>query len=251
MAYEIGILLYGRQPVLEALHSKVPVQRILVAHGVHVTGALAAIHAQAKSHGITIKYVPRKELDRAISANHQGVVAEVAPPTYVSLDTILRVAKEGSADAPPLLLLLDCLQDIQNFGALLRTAEAVGVQGVIIPKRRSVSVTPALYKTSAGAVQYLKIARAPNLVRAMETLQKEGFWIVGLDAAGETSYGQVDLRGPIALVVGTEGKGLSRLVRQRCDLRVRLPMKGQVASLNVAVAGSIMLYEVWRQRQQT
>ncbi len=248
MAHEIASLVYGRHPVLEALRAEVPVQRILIAEGIRSTRPVREIRRRAQGRGVTIQYVPSKTLDQAVRARHQGVVAEVAPFEYAEFTTLL---DENQSGHPPLVLLLDCLQDVQNFGALLRSAEAVGVHGVIIPKRRSVAVTPAVYRTSAGAVQYLKIARVPNLVGAIKVLQGAGLWIVGLDASGETRFEQVNLRGPLALVVGAEGKGLGRLVREQCDLRVKLPMTGRVQSLNAAVAGSVILYEVWRQRQLT
>ncbi|NOZ06543.1 MAG: 23S rRNA (guanosine(2251)-2'-O)-methyltransferase RlmB [Chloroflexi bacterium] len=251
MAHEIAPFLYGRWPVLEALRAGVPMRKIVLAEGVvRSKGSIAELCTQAEAQGVTVQVVPRTELDRAVAANHQGVIAEIAPYQYASLETLVGDL-HTEADPPPLLLMLDCLQDIQNFGSLLRTAEAVGVDGVIIPKRRSASVTPALYKTSAGAVQYLKIARVSNLTRTMTFLKEGGFWIAGLDAEGETEYGRVNLRGPLAIVVGAESQGLSRLVREQCDLRVRLPLRGRVASLNAAVAGSVILYEVWRQRQGT
>lgn len=248
MAYEVASLVYGRHPVLETLRAEVPVRRLLLAEGIRSTGPIREIRRRAQDRGATIQYVPRKTLDQAVRARHQGVVAEVAPYEYAEFTTLLGENRTGH---PPLVLLLDCLQDVQNFGVLLRSAEAVGVHGVIIPKRRSVTVTPAVYRTSAGAVHYLKIARVPNLVGAIKELQRAGLWVVGLDASGETRFDQANLRGPLALVVGSEGKGLGRLVRERCDLRVKLPMAGRVHSLNAAVAGSVILYEVWRQRQLT
>ncbi len=251
MAHEVAPFLYGRWPVLEALRAGVPVRKVVLAEGVgRSKGTVAELCAQAKAQGVTIQVAPRTELDRAVAANHQGVIAEVAPYQYVSLESLLE-GPHTEADPPPLLLMLDCLQDIQNFGSLLRTAEAVGVDGVIIPTRRSASVTPGLYKTSAGAVQHLKIARVSNLTRTMARLKEEGFWIAGLDSGGESEYGRVDLSGPLVIVVGAESQGLSRLVREQCDLRVRFPLRGRVASLNAAVAGSVILYEVWRQRQET
>jgi 23S rRNA (guanosine2251-2'-O)-methyltransferase len=149
----------------------------------------------------------------------------------------------------PIILLLDCLQDPQNFGALIRTAEAVGVSGVVLPKHRSVAVTPAVVNASAGAVEHLLVASVSNLVATMEKLKKEGFWLVGLeDVPGAQRYDQADLNVPLGLVVGNEGTGLGRLVRKTCDFMVRLPMVGQISSLNASIAGSIVLYEAWRQR---
>ncbi|MBF6589549.1 MAG: 23S rRNA (guanosine(2251)-2'-O)-methyltransferase RlmB, partial [Ktedonobacterales bacterium] len=149
---------------------------------------------------------------------------------------------------PPLVVVLDAIQDVQNLGSLIRTAEVVGAHGVIIPEHRAAGLTPAVDKTSAGAVEFLPVARVTNITRAMEDLKKQGLWCIGLDGDAKTTYDQADLKGPIALVVGNEAKGISRLARQHCDVLIRLPMRGHVASLNAAVAGSVALYEIWRQR---
>jgi 23S rRNA (guanosine2251-2'-O)-methyltransferase len=247
VAHEVDTFLFGRRAVLEALRARVPVRQVLVARGVRENKLLTEIRSRATKQGITVRSVDKRALGKVTADGHQGVAAEIAPYRYAELETMLCLPdKKGG---PPLLLMLDCLQDVQNFGSLLRTAEAVGVDGVVIPRHRSVSVTPALYKTSAGAVHYLRIARVPNLSRAIRAAQAAGLWVVGLDTEGETCFDEADLGGPLVVVVGSEGKGLSRLVRERCDLRVRLPMAGHVQSLNAAVAGSIVLYEAWKQRQ--
>lgn len=238
-------ILYGRNAVLEALRAGKPIDRIILAKGARAKGALAEIIALARSRGVPIQRVERRDLDR-IADRHQGVVAEAGVYEYASVDEILTAAKER--EEKPFLLILDCLQDVQNFGSLLRTAEAVGVHGVIIPKRRAVGVTSAVRKASAGAVEHLRIARVTNLARTIAALKERGLWVIGLDMAGERSYDEADLDMPLAVVVGGEGQGISRLVREHCDFLVRLPMRGQVGSLNAAVAGSIVLYEAWRRR---
>lgn len=238
-------ILYGRNAVLEALRAGKPIDRILLAKGTRAKGTLAEIVALARSRGVPIQRVERGDLDR-IADRHQGVAAEAGEYEYASVEEILTTAEERGEK--PFLLILDCLQDIQNFGSLLRTAEAVGVHGVIIPKRRAVGVTAAVRKASAGAVEHLCIAQVANLARTIRALKERGLWVIGLDMAGELTYDEADLDMPLAIVVGGEGQGISRLVRENCDFLVRLPMRGQVSSLNAAVAGSIVLYEALRRR---
>jgi len=196
---------------------------------------------------VPIQRVERRQLDRIGDFKHQGVAAEVSQYPYVELEAIL--AEADQRQETPWLLMLDCLQDPQNFGALLRTAEIIGVHGVVIPKRRAVGITPAVVNSSAGATEHLLVAQVTNLVRTMETLKARGLWIVGLEDVPQAQpHYQSDLTMPLALVVGSEGRGIGRLVRETCDILIRLPMRGSISSLNVAVAGSIALYEVWRQR---
>jgi 23S rRNA (guanosine2251-2'-O)-methyltransferase len=237
--------IYGRNPVLEALRAGQPVKTLLLAEGVRPRGTLAEIVALAEAKGVPLQWVERRELDK-VHPHHQGVVAQVGEYQYAAVEDIMALARERGEK--PLLLILDCLQDVHNFGSLLRTAEAVGAHGVIIPQRRAVRVTAAVRKASAGAVEHLLVARVPNLARTLEGLKGEGLWIIGLDMAALQGYDEVDLDISLALVVGSEGQGLRRLVGERCDLLIRLPMRGQVSSLNAAVAGSIVLYEAWRQR---
>jgi 23S rRNA (guanosine2251-2'-O)-methyltransferase len=236
--------------VLEALLAGRPIRRLLIAGSAHGDGVAQILEA-ARSRGVAVQTVERQRLD-ALTGHHQGVVAEAAPFRYASLEEVLDSASPaGSARhsaATPLILVLDTLQDPQNFGSLLRTAAAVGVQGAIIPEHRAVGVTAAVAKASAGATERLRIARVGNLTRALETLKSAGFWIVGLDARAEKSHLEADLSGPLAVVVGGEGKGVRPLVRQACDFVVKLPMPGQIESLNAAVAGSVLLYEILRQR---
>jgi 23S rRNA (guanosine2251-2'-O)-methyltransferase len=179
-----------------------------------------------------------------MARSHQGVVAEMSEFRYADVDEIL--ARAIQRDEYPLVLALDRIQDVHNLGALIRTAEAVGAHGVIIPQRRAAGVTPAVYKSSAGAVAHLLVARVTNLVRTLKQLQEAGLWIVGLDVGADRDYDEVDWAMPLCLVVGSEGEGLGRLVRETCDFLVRLPMRGRVESLNAAVAGSIVLYTAWR-----
>jgi 23S rRNA (guanosine2251-2'-O)-methyltransferase len=239
-------ILYGRHAVEEALlASRRTIFRVLMAEGAKLPSTSRLMKA-AEASGAPLQWVPRQHLDQIGNVNHQGVAAEVSDYPYLDIDDFLENSKTGT---PPIILVLDCLQDPQNFGALIRTAEAVGVVGVILPRYRSVSVTPAVVNASAGAVEHLKVALVPNLVAAMEKMKKAGFWLAGLeDAPGAQRYDQADFNVALGLVVGSEGQGLGRLVRRTCDYVVRLPMSGQITSLNASIAGSIVLYEAWRQR---
>ena len=248
-------LLYGRNAVLEALRAgRRRARYLVVAEGVREGdrgGVLGAIGAEARRAGLAIREVPRGEIERAApGVNHQGVLLETEAYPYENLDDLL--ARSTAGDRLPLYLALDQLQDPQNVGTLLRTAEAVGVNGVLIPERRAASITPAVVNASSGATEWLQIAPVTNLARALTRLKEAalGLWIAGLEGLPEaTPIDQADLHGALALVVGSEGSGISRLVRAQCDFLVRLPMRGQIASLNAAVAGSIALYAIERQRQ--
>ncbi|MHB1133049.1 MAG: 23S rRNA (guanosine(2251)-2'-O)-methyltransferase RlmB [Chloroflexota bacterium] len=242
-------LIWGRNVVLEALRAGRPLRRLMVALGPPPSGVMVEILGEARAAGISVQRLPREALDRLCGTDrHQGVAAATAARAYATVEDILRAANDRGE--PPLLLALDSLQDPQNFGTLLRTAEAVGAHGVLIPKHRAVGLTATVAKVSAGAVEHLPVAQVTNLVRALEELKGQGLWVVGLDMQGARSFDEQDLAFPLVLVVGNEGKGISRLVRERCDLTVRLPMRGHVDSLNAAVAGSIVLYEAWRQRSR-
>jgi 23S rRNA (guanosine2251-2'-O)-methyltransferase len=211
---------------------------------------LTQVLDQARRVGVPVEVKPRRKLDElANGGNHQGVLALAAPRTYAGIDDMFARAKDRGES--PLLLVLDAIQDVQNLGSLIRTAEAVGAHGVIIPEHRAAGLTPAVDKTSAGAVELLPVARVTNVSRTLQDLQQRGLWCIGLDGAAETDYDHANLTGPIALVVGNEAKGVSRLVRDHCDALVRIPMRGRVGSLNAAVAGSIVLYEILRQRERT
>lgn len=240
-------LLYGRNAVHECLRAgRRTVYKVLLAEGIRESGIIADILDATRGRGIVPQHVERRQLDGLGEVNHQGVAAEVEEYPYSDPEAMLKTAEERGEY--PLLLLLDCLQDPQNFGALLRTAEAVGVHGVIIPKRRAVAVTPAVVNASAGAVEHLLVARETNLVQVMDRLKATDVWVVGLEDVPEAQlYHRADLNIPLALVVGSEGEGMHRLVRERCDFLIRLPMRGRIGSLNASVAGSIALYEIWRQ----
>jgi 23S rRNA (guanosine2251-2'-O)-methyltransferase len=238
--------LYGRRAILEALRAGRMIEEILVAKGARSRGALNELLALAETKGVPVRGAARAELDR-IAREHQGVVARAAEYAYVEIEDLLAVARERGE--PAFLLLLDSVQDPQNFGTLLRTAEAVGAHGVVIAERRAVGVTPAVVKASAGAINHLKIARVTNLPRTIESLKRANVWIVGIENVPEAQeFSKLDYTMPLALVLGSEGEGLSRLVREKCDFLARLPMWGKVSSLNVAVAGSIVLYAVRGQR---
>lgn len=242
-------ILYGRQPVLEVLRAgRRQLFRLLLARELNQAGPVGQILRLAEQRAVPVQLVDRQELDKLGSeAHHQGVAAEVSGYPYEDPARFLTLARQAAED--PLLLLLDHVLDPQNLGSLLRSAEAAGVHGVIIPDRRAASVTPAAVRASAGASEHLHVAQVTNLVRAMEAYKAQGVWMVGLESLPQARlYNQADLRGPLGLVVGSEGQGLARLVRETCDLLIRLPMYGQVASLNAAVAGAIALYEIRRQR---
>lgn len=232
-------LLYGRHAVLEALRAgRRRVRRVYLAENVGQTGIVAEIIAVARLKGCPVAEASRPILERAGPVNHQGVVAEAGTYPYADLDDLLRTASDNDR----LFLALDHLQDVQNLGTLLRTAEAMAVDGVILPERRAAGITPAAVNASAGAVEHMPVALVTNLTQALERLKTAGIWIVGLDnSPGAIPLPEADLTGPLALVVGAEGAGLSRLVRERCDWRLAIPMHGKVASLNAAVAGSIAL----------
>jgi 23S rRNA (guanosine2251-2'-O)-methyltransferase len=244
--------LYGRWPILECLRAgRRGFEQLLLAEGVDEKGVVETIVGVAQERGVNVRRVPRRVIDDlSKNANHQGVALRVGAFPAVELDTILAVPAER--DEKPFLLVLDLLQDPQNVGALLRVADAVGVHGVIMQERRGVDITPAVVSASSGAVEHLNVAVITNLVTAMRRLKEEGIWLVGLDIGPDTqTLDKVDLNIPVALVMGSEGEGLRRLVRETCDLRIMLPMRGHVLSLNVAAAGSIALYAAWQGRGWT
>src|SRR5262245_15141770 len=242
-------VLYGRNAVREALRAQRRVfQRLLVSSGAQEAGTLGEVVKLAEKVGVPVERVDRHDLDRRLrEANHQGVALECGEYPYVELDDCLALADERGQ--PALLLMLDHLQDPQNVGTLLRTAEVVGAHGVIIPGRRAAEITPAVVNASSGATEHLRIVVVGNLAQSIAETQKAGVWVVGVeDDERAQDYDRVDLDMPLALVVGAEGPGLARLTRERCDFLIRLPMAGQIASLNAAVAGSIVLYHAWRIR---
>jgi 23S rRNA (guanosine2251-2'-O)-methyltransferase len=241
-------ILFGRRAVRECLRAgRRQAYRLLIAEGVRESDVLGEIVGLAERAPVPLQRVPRASLDQiANGGNPQGVALETARYPYADLDEILALA--GSRGEPPFILLLDLLQDPQNVGTLLRTAAAVGVHGAVLQERRSAEITPAVANASAGAVEHLRIAQETNLARTMESLKTKGVWLMGLEAKGAERIDRAKLTGPLGLVVGSEGEGLRRLVREKCDFLVRLPMRGQIESLNAATAGSIALYYVWAAR---
>ncbi|MBM3189570.1 MAG: 23S rRNA (guanosine(2251)-2'-O)-methyltransferase RlmB [Chloroflexi bacterium] len=242
-------VLYGRNPVREALLARRRrVHRVLIAQGVQERDAVADILALCEADRIPVTRVERRELDRlGKDANHQGVAAQASYYPYVELSDLLAAARERNE--APFLLALDALEDPQNVGSLLRSAEAVGVHGVVLTKRRAVGITPAVSRASSGAVEHLLVAQITNLARTLESLKREGLWIVGVEQHPDAQpYRQADLDRPLVLVLGSEGHGMHRLIAETCDLLVRIPMRGRIGSLNVSVAGALALYAAWEAR---
>ncbi len=244
-------LIYGRNAVRESLRAQRRIfKRLMVSSNAQEqTGTLADILALAEEQQVQIERLDRRQLDQKLhNINHQGVALEANDYPYSDIEDMLALARQRNQ--MPLLLMLDHLQDPQNLGTLLRTAEIVGVHGVIIPGRRAAEITPAVVNASSGAVEHLLISVVTNLSQSIERLQKQGVWVVGVeDDAKSQYYDQTDLNMPLALVLGSEGSGMARLTRERCDFLVKLPMEGQIHSLNVAVAGSVVLYQALRDRR--
>ena len=238
----------GRNPVIEALKGKRRVEEVFILKSAQGK-VIDKIYNLAHKENIPIKKTTRDELDGlAKSHAHQGVIAFAQSLDYLSLDDLIAQATENSA--APFFILLDEIQDPHNFGSILRTAEAAGVDGIIIPKRRAVGYTPIVVKTSAGAVEYLPVAQVTNLARTIDRLKEEGFWIAGADLEAEQSCYEADLTGSLGLVIGSEGSGMRRLVKEKCDFLIKMPMEGQIESLNASVAAGILTYESLRQRNE-
>ena len=238
-------IIEGRNPVIEILKSGRDIDKLLVAKG-NKEGSIHKIIAMAKDRKIPVQEVDRRKLDQmAESDNHQGVMAYVAAYEYADLNAILDdlEAKEEN----PFLIICDEINDPHNLGSILRTANATGAHAVIIPKRRSVGLTAVVAKTSAGAIEYTPVCKVTNLTQTMQMLKEKGVWIVGADMSGENFHFEQDMLGKLAIVVGSEGKGMSRLVKENCDFLVRIPMMGEVTSLNASVAASVLMYEAVRQ----
>ncbi len=241
-------LIEGRRPVIEALRAGRPVERVVVAAGGAERGTLAELLALAAKRGVPIETVPRSVLDaQAQTGAHQGVAALVAPLQPVELDELLAIPLAGTA--PPFFLALDGIEDPRNLGALARSADGAGCHGMIVPRHRSAPLSAAAVKSSAGALEHVPVAEVANLTRALERLRASGLWCIGLDATAPASLFELALADePVCVVVGGEGGGLHRLVRETCDVLVHIPMAGQVESLNAAVAGALALFEVRRRR---
>ncbi|MDD3156575.1 23S rRNA (guanosine(2251)-2'-O)-methyltransferase RlmB [Anaeromusa sp.] len=238
----------GRNSVGEALKSGRPLNKLFIAKGER-QGSLRELAGIAKDKGILVQEVePQRLAQLAPGQRHQGVVAMASPVEYAEVEDILAAA-EAKGEAP-LLVVLDELEDPHNLGAVLRSVDAAGAHGVIIPKRRSCPLSTTVAKTSAGAVEYVPVARVSNLAQTLDKLKKAGIWVAGCDMDGTENYFEASLKGPLALVIGGEGRGLGRLVKEHCDFLVRIPMQGHVNSLNASVACSLVLYEAVRQRLQ-
>lgn len=236
----------GRNPVLEAIKSGRTINKLFVAKG-QVEGSIRQILALAREAGIVIQEVERNRLDQMSTSHaHQGVIAQVSPFAYAEVEDILARARAKQED--PLIVLLDSIEDPMNLGNIIRSADAVGAHGIIIPERRAAGITATVAKASAGAVEHVPVARVTNLVRTVEELKQQGLWVVGTHQDAKEQYYQARLTGPLIVVIGSEGHGISRLLTEHCDFMVRLPMRGNVTSLNAAVAGGVLLYEVRRQR---
>ena len=239
--------IWGRNPVWEVMRAgKRTTFQLRIAQGLKVEGRLEEVLNLAQERSIPVSEVPREMID-GISSHHQGVALQVEEYPYTGLDEVLQTAQDKNE--PPLVLLLDTLKDPQNLGSLIRTAEIVGVHGVVLPFRRTATITPAVVSASSGACEYMHVVQA-NLAQTLNRLKEEGLWIVGLEGSSEAQPpDQIDLDGPLAVVVGSEAEGMRQLVRSSCDFLLRLPMRGKIDSLNAAVAGSIALYLIWQARE--
>lgn len=239
-------LLEGRNALTEALRSGRTIDKVFIAAG-ETDQSLQRLAAQAREAGAVVVAVDRRKLDFMSQTHaHQGVIAQAAAHTYATIDDMLEEA--ASRGQAPLLVICDELSDPHNLGAIVRTAECAGAHGVIIPKRRSVGLTAVVAKASAGALEYMKVARVTNLASTMRELKEKGVWIFGTAAEGSVPMYKADLTGPTAIVIGNEGVGMSRLIRESCDMTVHIPMNGKISSLNASNAASILLYEAVRQR---
>ncbi len=236
-------LIFGRNPVMEALRSGSEADTVYINGD---GGILGKIRVLAKKSGAVVKDVTAGKLDQMTNGGaHQGVAMSIACAEYVSVEDILAVSQ--SKGTSPFIIICDEIEDPHNLGAIIRTAETAGADGVIIPKRRSASLNATVHKTSAGAASYVPVARVPNLAAAIDKLKDNGVWIYGTDACGE-NYDGVDMKGAVALVIGSEGFGMGRLIKEKCDFLLKLPMNGKITSLNASVAAGIFMYEVVRQR---
>ena len=239
-------LIIGRNAVMEVLKSDRTVEALYISNG-SMEGSIKAIINMAKDKGIVLKDVDRKKLDfMSGGTNHQGVIAQVTPYKYYEIADMLNLAKKRNED--PFIVILDEIEDPHNLGSIIRTAELCGVHGIIIPKRRNVGITSTVYKCSVGAIEHMRIAKVTNINAAIDELKKEGLWIYGADIAGDEYSYQVNFSGPCAMVIGSEGKGISKLTLKKCDKLVKIPMVGRINSLNASVAGGIIMYEILKGR---
>jgi 23S rRNA (guanosine2251-2'-O)-methyltransferase len=235
----------GKNPIIEALKAERDIHKILIAEG-SLRGQMLEITQMAKEAHVIVQFVPKKKLDGMIEGNHQGVIAQVAAYQYAELDDLFALAAKRNED--PFFLLLDEIEDPHNLGSIMRTADATGAHGIIIPKRRAVGLTATVAKLSTGAIEHIPVVRVTNMSRTIDELKEKGVWIAGTDAKGKSDYRQFDGTLPLGLVIGSEGKGMGRLIRDKCDFLVQLPMAGHVTSLNASVAAALLMYEVYRKR---
>lgn len=238
-----GTLIEGRNAVLETLRAGRTVDKVFVAEGARI----GDVAAEARRHGVPVVTCDRRKLDHmSPTGNHQGVIAQAAAQEYVSLDDIFRVARErGEA---PLIVVCDGIEDPHNLGAIIRSAETAGAHGVIIPKRRAAGLTAVAARASAGALAYMPVHKAVNLAALIDTLKERGVWVFGAEADGNVGLYEADFAGPTAIVIGSEGEGISRLIREKCDFIVSIPMRGKVNSLNASNAAAVLLFEAVRRR---
>jgi len=239
-------IVYGRNAVTEAIKSGMPINKVLISSG-EISGSLKAIMALVKEKHLVYQFVEKNKLNEITGTkNHQGVALYTSPAEYCEVEDILQKAKD--ANEAPFVIILDEIQDPHNFGAIIRTADAVGAHGIIIPKRRSVQLTGTVAKTSAGASAHVPIARVSNIPATIDQLKEAGLWIAGTDLTGTVPFYKADFKGPIGIVIGSEGHGMGNLVTKKCDFIVTIPMKGEVSSLNASVAAGVVLYEVFKGR---
>ena len=240
-----SLTIEGRNAVIEAFRSGKPIDKVFILDGCQ-DGPIRTIVREAKKHDTIINFVSKERLDQiSETGKHQGAIAYAAAYEYAEVEDMLALAKERRED--PFILLLDNIEDPHNLGAIIRTANLAGAHGVIIPKRRAVGLTATVAKTSAGALNYTPVAKVTNLAKTMEELKEKGLWFVCADMGGESMY-RLNLKGPIGLVIGNEGEGVSRLVKEKCDFIASIPMKGDIDSLNASVAAGVLAYEIVRQR---
>lgn len=246
MEEQLNEMIAGKNPVLEALRSGREINKVWIAEGVKKASVQQLLDL-ARERGIIVQFVPKKKVDQLTDANHQGVVASVAAYHYAELDDLFAKAQVKQED--PFFLILDELEDPHNLGSIMRTADAVGAHGIIIPKRRAVGLTAVVAKASTGAIEHIPVVRVTNLAQTVDELKERGVWIAGTDAKGSVDYRKMDATLPLAIIIGSEGKGMSRLLKEKCDFLYHLPMIGHVTSLNASVAAALLMYEVYRNRQ--
>jgi 23S rRNA (guanosine2251-2'-O)-methyltransferase len=240
-------IIEGRNPVVESLRAGRPINRVLLSKHIQRHSTIAEILRLSRQSNVPVEYVDDAVIQKySFTGNSQGVIALASAKEYVSLDDLLKITRKKGE--PALFCVLDGIEDPQNLGAIIRTADAAGFHGLIVRTRRAVGLTPVVAKVSAGAVEYVPVARVANIARALEILKISGAWIVGIDMKGNQDYIDVDYQVPVALVIGGEGKGISDLVRKRCDILARITMKGHLNSLNASVAAGIVMYEAFKQR---